>query len=536
MMHPDPAPQDQRPTAHTTAHHARHEHHTPGRAGRDDSRRDDDLGRRLRGRLSESVGADRVARLLGTRAAIRCTDAGVEVSVPDRFSAEMVERSLGDALRRSAEEILPGRSVDVRVQDAPPETGTPTPPASRAAGRTRPARTPDASPSGRSTHPTRPTPPAHPAHQTHPAPQTTAPSRRQPGRAAVPEFIVGHANRVAHEAVRRVACEPEAPELVFVHGPCGVGKTHLVRHAAAMARRARRDARIRVTSGELFISGYVNAIQNNAVGEFQKRHRKLDLLVIDDVHVIAGKEGTQQELVRTLNDLHLTGARVILASDAHPRDIARMQAALASRLVSGVVAPIARPDSDLVHRLVPALAKRRGITLEPRGQDMLVQRVLEDSGATVRDIEGTLTQIQAMANLLDRDKGLFLTAEHVRQAVEMRAGERSGIRPGPVGIDRIIDTVCRELGVTRDDLGGKGRAKKVVLAREVIVHLGKLHTGRSYPELAMAIGRPNHSTVITAHQRYQSRLRTEDPIAVNAAFDGITAGELTTRMERAMGV
>lgn len=497
MTQPDPSPRDQRPTAS----HARHAQ-TPGR--------DDDLGRRLRGRLSESVGADRVARLLGSRTAIRCTEAGVEVCVPDRFSAEMVERSLGDALRRSANEILPGRSVGVRVDEAAAPSADPAAPADPARDRRR----------------------STPARETSGA----AAPRRPTAKPPVPEFIVGHANRVAHEAVRRAACEADAPDLVFIHGPCGVGKTHLVRHAAAMARRARRDARIRVTSGELFISGYVNAIQNNTVAEFQKRHRKLDLLVIDDVHVIAGKEGTQQELVRTLNDLHLTGARVILASDAHPRDIARMQAALSSRLVSGVVAPIARPDADLVRRLVPALAKRRGITLDPKGLEILVQRITEDPAATVRDIEGTLTQIQAMANLLDRDRGLFLSADHVRQAVEMRAGDRAGIRPGPVGIDKIIDTVCRELAVTRDDLGGKGRAKKVVLARELIVHLGKLHTGRSYPELAMAIGRPNHSTVITAHQRFQSRLKTEEPIAVNAAFDGTTAGELTTRMERAMGL
>lgn len=505
MTHPDPSPRDHR----TAAPHPRHDHtpHPPHLPGRDD-----DLGRRLRGRLTESVGAERVARLLGARTAIRCTESGVEVCVPDRFSAEMVERSLGEALRRSAQEILPGRSVGVRVERSDPADESPAAPV-------RPARPADERP-------------AVPGR----APGVPATGRRPHAKPPVPEFIVGHANRVAHEAVRRAACEPDAPDLVFIHGPCGVGKTHLVRWAAATARRARRDARIRVTSGELFISGYVTAIQNNTVAEFQKRHRRLDLLVIDDVHVIAGKEGTQQELVRTLNDLHLTGARVILASDAHPRDIARMQAALSSRLVSGVVAPIARPDADLVRRLVPALAKRRGITMDPRGLDILVHRITEDPAATVRDIEGTLTQIQAMANLLDRDRGLFLTADHVRQAVEMRAGDRAGIRPGPVGIDKIIDTVCRELAVTRDDLAGKGRAKKVVLARELIVHLAKLHTGRSYPELAMAIGRPNHSTVITAHQRFQERVRTEDPIRVNAAFDGTTAGELTARLERALGV
>ncbi|MEM9373015.1 MAG: DnaA/Hda family protein, partial [Planctomycetota bacterium] len=259
-----------------------------------------------------------------------------------------------------------------------------------------------------------------------------------------------------------------------------------------------------------------------------------DLLIIDDIHVIAGKEGTQQELVRTLSELQLAGARVVLASDAHPREIARLQAALASRFVSGVVAPIGRPDEDMVRRLIPALASRRGLVLDPRGMDLLTSRVLEDELATVRDIEGTLTQVQAMGNLLEKDRALFLSAEHVQRAVEMRAGERGGIRSGPVGINTIIDAVCEQLAVTRADLASSGRAKKVVLAREVIVHLGKRHTGNSYPELAMAIGRPNHSTVITAHNRFRAKLEAGEPIRVGAAIDGCAPGELVGRIERSM--
>jgi chromosomal replication initiator protein len=211
---------------------------------------DDDLGRRVRSDLTEQIGEQRIARLLGARAAIRCEGDHLEVRVPDRFSAERIERSIGDELRRTAGRIIPGRDVRVRVDDAvaeehPHTANTPAPSASSAS-----------SASGTQARSTQP--------------------RRQP----VPEFIVGHANRVAYEAVRRAACEPDAPNLIFIHGPCGVGKTHLVRWAAAMARRARPDARIRVTSGELFISGYVNAIQNHTVPEFQKRHRRLDLLVI----------------------------------------------------------------------------------------------------------------------------------------------------------------------------------------------------------------------------------------------------------------
>lgn len=478
---------------------------------------DDDTGRRVRGLLSDAVGALRVARLLGGRTAIRCAADGVEVCVPDRFSAERVERGLGEALRRAVGEAVPGRGVRVRVE--PGLAGAPEEGERAAPGRG--AGVSDGAGEGG----------AAPARRARPA------GRAQQGRGTgVPEYVVGGPNRMAFEAVRRAACEADGPGLVFVHGPCGVGKTHLLRYGAALCRRHRREARIRVTTGEQFVSGFVQAVQNNAMAEFQRRHRRLDLLVIDDVHVVAGKGGTQQELIRTLNDLQLTGARVVLGSDAHPRDIAKLQAALSSRLNAGVVAHVGLPDEDLARRLVPALCKRRGISLDPAAQELLIQRVLEDGTATPRDIEGTLTQIQAMSNLLDRDRALFLSAEHVRRAVEARAGERGGIRPGPVGIERIIDAVCQELAVTRDDLGGKGRARKVVLARELIVHLGKRHTGRSYPELATAIGRPNHSTVITAFNRFQGRLKAGERIDVGASVDGATAGELVGRVERAMGL
>lgn len=476
----------------------------------------EDLGRRIIGRLSDSVGSERVRRLIGADTTVRCDEDTIEIHARDRFRAEMIERGLGEDLRRSASELIPGRAIGVRVRvrEDDASAGTTT---------SRPTTTTDNKPA--------PTVVVREGLDQWKPPAGTA--RAKP---RVPEYIVGASNRVAYEACRRAATDPSGPELVFVHGACGVGKTHLLRLAGSMCRRERPDARIRITTGENFIGGYVNAIRDKSMPAFQRKHRNLDLLIIDDVHVVAGKDGTQQELVRTLSDLQLTGARVILASDAHPREIAKLQDALGSRFVSGVVAPVGRPDADMVRRLVPALAKRRGLTLDPRGLELLVQRVIEDDLATVRDVEGVLTQIQAMGNLLDRDRALFLSAEHVRKAVEMRAGTRAGIRPGPIGIDRIIDAACAELGVTREDLSGKGRAKKVVLAREVIVHLGKRHTGRSYPELAIALGRPNHSTVITAHQRFEKRLVSGDAIRVGAAADGCSAGELIGRLERSMGV
>lgn len=490
-------------------------------------RPEEGITRRVLGRLNDAIGAERVRRLLGDRAALRCEQGVLEVRVPDRFSADMVERRLGEQLRACLAQEAPGREIGVRVVVSPdnqPSTGArghdaPAAPASSTAHQDKAG--PDNAP--------RPLPDAPDRRAAHA-------SRPHPGRTRLPEYIVGAPNRVAHEAVRRAGCERDGPELVFVHGPCGVGKTHLLKLAASMCRRARPQARIRYTTGESFVGGFVASVRNGTLPSFQNKHRRLDLLVIDDIHIVAGKDGSQQELVRTLNDLHFTGARVVLASDAHPRDIGRLHDALASRFVSGVVAPVGCPDSDMTRRLIPALASRRGLVLDPRAHELIVHRVLEDDAATVRDIEGLLTQIQAVANLMDHHRALFLNAEHVRQAVQMRAGKRAGQPSGPISIQRIIDAVCRELGVTRDDLAGKGRAKKVVLARELVTHLGKRHTARSYPELATAIGRPNHSTVITAHQRFQTRLAAPAPLQVGAAIDGCSAGELVGKVERAMGV
>ena len=487
--------------------------------------------------FGELVGPDRVRMLFGDRAGVSCVGDVIEVCMPDRFSAEMLERRFGAQLRRAAEASAPGCAIGVTLRVASPENGASPRSGEHAAPDKAPAPNAEVAIPGR----------GRPAQRVedHPlgvapasARQRSARANEQAGRSrqGVPEYIVGEPNRVAFEACRRTAGETDAPEIVFVHGPCGVGKTHLLRTAGSIARRANPNARIRLTTGEGFIGGFVKSSLEKSVTDFQRKHRRLDLLIIDDIQVIAGKEGTQQELVRTLSELQLAGSRVILASDAHPREIARLQAALASRFVSGVVAPVGRPDEDMVRRLIPALAKRRGLALDPRGLDLLTNRVLEDDLATVRDIEGTLTQVQAVGNLMDSDRALFLSAEHVRRAVEMRAGERRGIRSGPVNIETIIGSTCDELGVTKGDLAGSGRAKKVVLARELIVHLGKRHTGKSYPELAMAIGRPNHSTVITAHNRFRAKVESGEPIRVGSAVDGCAPGELVGRIERSMGV
>ncbi|CAN0597026.1 unnamed protein product, partial [Laminaria digitata] len=172
---------------------------------------------------------------------------------------------------------------------------------------------------------------------------------------------------------------PSAP--VFVHGSCGVGKTHLLRGATMLARKLRPGCKVRYTTGEAFTNAFVTAIRTRTVDAFQKKYRGLDLLCIDDIHLMAGKQATQHEMLQIFNTLSLGGARIILASDAHPREIARLDQALSSRFSAGLVVRVDEPDPELAHRLVNIIAQKRGVMLDEAGVRMICDRVGVGRGA-----------------------------------------------------------------------------------------------------------------------------------------------------------
>lgn len=441
-------------------------------------------------------------------------DGTIEISAGDGFTLDMIQRRLGEAIRIATQFAMGTTEPKLlfRVDES-----------------LQPEQTVSAVANADETR-------THPLGNRVQLPDTNGASKhaKAPRCPRLEEFLVGASNRLAFESIRQAveSTGPGAP--VFVHGSCGVGKTHLLRGATMLARRTRPGCKVRYTTGEAFTNAFVMAIRTRSVDAFQKKYRGLDLLCIDDIHLMAGKQATQHELLQILNTLSLGGARIILASDAHPRMIARLDQALSSRFSAGLVVRVDEPDPELAKRLVHQIAAKRGVTLDEAAARVICERVGIGRGASVRDLEGAVLQVHAVCRLMDRDqsgRGLVTpTAGHLRQALALRSGDEAHVNTAPISMDSIVRTVCTELSVSKGDLRGKGRQKKVVLARELIVHLSRQLTSKSFPEIAHELGRSNHSTVITAAKRFRGRLITPEPLRVDCPFDGLPVGELTQQL------
>lgn len=510
-----------------------------------------DICAQIKEHMINSLGHNRVRRYFSNSVSIEHSVAGtIEIVAGDRFTLDMIDRRLGDALRIAAQFALGTTTPSIKYRvDPSRHQHLASKPNTTASTRT-------CSPAGRSAQ----SPSVSPDEQTHPlanrldSASARAGYRQQfPACPSLEDFLVGASNRLAFESIKQVIqsgidCPP-----VFVHGTCGVGKTHLLRGATRYARSLRPGCKVRYTTGEAFTNGFVNAIRTRTVEAFQKKYRGLDLLCIDDIHMMAGKQATQHNLLEIFNKLSLGGAKIILASDAHPREISRLDQALASRFSAGLVVKVEEPDAELSIRLVEHIAAKRGVYLDQPAIRTIVDRV-GNRGASVRDLEGAVVQIQAVARLMDHSAPsssasastasaaqsfaskatgtIAPSMTHVRKALSLRMGEEENTTTGPIALDTIIARVCEEMTVSKSDLRGKGRQKKVVMARELIVHTARNLTSKSFPEIAYSIGRPNHSTVITAAKRFNDRVNSAQVIEVGCPHDGVPASELAQIMAR----
>lgn len=327
-------------------------------------------------------------------------------------------------------------------------------------------------------------------------------------RFALSEFIVGDSNRLAYNAALEMArSEPgdAGASALFLHGDCGVGKTHLLNGVVSEVLAKRPGARVRCVTGEAFANEYISAVHRQDFDSFRARYRGLELLCVDDVHFLAGKTKTMGELLHTFDALDLDGARVVLASDEHPKRIERLSQRLVSRCVSGMVVRIQPPNPALRERLAQKMAARRGLTLSDEAVRVIANACL----GSVREIEGAVIRIEAYERLFRGAAagGGSVSADAVRRAL----GETAHRRPArPVRVSLIAQVVCEELGVELSELFGRGKHSLVVLARELASTLAREMTTQSFPEIARALNRRNHSTVVTACQRMQRSIERGD--------------------------
>lgn len=395
------------------------------------------------------------------------------------------------------------------------------------------------------------------------------------------EFVSGPSNQLAFDAARRLAeGAPGAPHLFFVHGDCGVGKTHLLQGICDRRRALAPRSHVRYTTAEQFTNEYLAALRDGSLEGFRKSLRRLDLLAIDDIHFLSNKTATQSEFLHTMDAIDLGGARIVLASDEHPRQIKKFSQALVSRFLSGMVVRIDRPDRQTRISLVRRLANDRGIHLQPAAEEIVANRCV----GSVREIEGALTRLVAFASLAgplgiasaagpsggdgttveeassgadgadeasrpelldgketraeaagtgaeEREKG---RGQRGRSLTEIGAliaerafeDESAGRPTGPVRINDVVERVAARLGVEREEVLGSGRHRRVVLARSVVVYLTRELTTQSFPEIARALGRDTHSTAHTAAKRIEQMLEEGARVDVGdpstAGPDGMT--------------
>ena len=312
-------------------------------------------------------------------------------------------------------------------------------------------------------------------------------------------FVTGPSNRLANASCIAVSERPgKVYNPLFVHGDCGLGKTHLLQATCQEILRRSPESRILYLSCDTFINHFMECVQSGDMAEFRYRYRHVDVLVIDDIHFLARRDRTQEEFFHTFNTLFQAGKQIILSSDASPNEIPDLEDRLVSRFNSGLVARVDRPCYETRIAIVGKKAKLRGITL-PEDVIAYIARKIETN---TRELEGAITKIQGYAML----NGGRYDLDVARTAL----GDVIPPSERVVTIQQIIDQVTRFYNVRLSDLQSKKRHKSISLPRQVCMYLARQKTRYSLEEIGGYFGGRDHTTVLHA-VRAITDYRATDP-------------------------
>ena len=482
---------------------------------RDRSGSDHDWPRTVAQRLEHSIGAHKYGLWFERQTQFAARDGALEVSARSKLVADWIGRHYGTALREVAGEVL-GDGATVTVRLRPELFDSSSASVEAAHGLTG---------SGAESQPDEPAT----DQRRVPASARRRPAQPGPGTPVrhFEDTVIGNSNRVAYESARAVAeARQESMRMLFLHGRCGVGKTHLLQAIAHRRRECMDSARIRYLTGEQFTNEYITAVREGGLEGFRRRIRRQHLLVIDDIHFLASKTATQTEFQHTVDEIALAGGTVVLASDGHPRQIQKIGAGLVSRFMSGMVVRIDEPDHAMRGQLAQRFAAARGLRLSDAAVSLLADRVT----GSVREIEGAVSALAALRLVTGRASAEPIGPAHVTEA--LGAGLPS-LRGRPARIGEIIDACCGATGVSREDLMSASRHRRVVAARGLVAHLAREMTTMSFPEIALALGRPTHSTVHAAAARFRAAI--ERGASVPCADSDRPASDVADQARRDVG-
>lgn len=464
--------------------------------------------------LARRIGAQRYEMWFGAGTRLELRDGGLEVITPSPYAADWIRRHFTTALTDVAEEALGlGSDPRIRVRAA-------TSPARGLASDSFDAAAAEGSGSSRVT-PSRPAAPSE-----HDRDLSRADADAPGGRPALPrrrsssarwrrleDFVVGSSNGLAYEIARRTGDGGEGAErMLFLHGECGVGKTHLLQGICRRRQERSGDrvqaARVRYTTGEQFTNEFIAAVRGGSVEAFRRRFRGLDVLAIDDVHFLSNKTATQGEFLHTLDAIGLGGATVVLASDEHPRQIGRFNRSLVSRFLAGMVVELAPPDRETRRQLLRRLLAARGFEATEAAEEAIVGSFV----ASARELEGVAAKLTALSSLESGPRTAPAASGRISLGMviveRLLAENQRATRRTPVRLAAIVEAVSGVFDVRREDLLSTSKHRAASEARGVVVLLARRLTTLSYPEIARGLGRRNHSAIHAAERRIRSAIES----------------------------
>ncbi|HPY76552.1 MAG TPA: chromosomal replication initiator protein DnaA [Anaerohalosphaeraceae bacterium] len=357
--------------------------------------------------------------------------------------------------------------------------------------------------------------------QNGPAPDEPAGRRIQPLKLKLDSFIVGAKNELAFNAAKTVVQQEKSPfNPLFYHGGYGVGKTHLLQGICNEIAFLRPQSRWLYVSAEDFANQYVLALKTRKLDAFRRRFRGLDLLAIDDIHFLSSKNAMQEEFLHTFNSIDLAGKQIVLASDAHPKEIGALCKKLVNRFVSGMVVRIDPPDFDTRCRILLRRAEAMGHTVR---QDV-VEYIAGAISSNVRELEGALLKLAAYSSLVGGKMTLAAAQEALSEHIA---------RTDPVVHSSDITACIAEFfQIKPADIYSARKERTVSLARSMAMYLTRRFTKMSFPEIGKAMGNKNHATVILACRKVEEALQRNSQLRWRSpeGFRCVPAKEVLDRL------
>jgi chromosomal replication initiator protein len=430
----------------------------------------------VRGELIKSVGKNNYVTWIEPLKFSGLKQGVARFEAPTTFIGDWVSRNFSEAIRQQL--ISAGAEVE-RVEFSVPLSSRPnavqmngTPPTKPSTGRWTVLRHPD---------------------------DDELPGAPLDARFTFDSFVVGKPNELAHAAARRVAeGGPVTFNPLFLYGGVGLGKTHLMHAIAHELQKQKPEARVLYLSAEQFMYRFIQALREKQIMDFKGLFRSVDVLMVDDVQFIAGKESTQEEFFHTFNALHQSGKQIVISSDRPPKSIPTLHDRLRSRFEGGLLADVQPPDLETREAILPEKGREMGVEVPYD----IVEYVARKVQSNIRELEGALNKVIALGLLHGRP----LTMELAVQALTDTQLEERRRQLTP---DRVIDTVIDYYRVSREEIAGKGRRRDIVVPRQVAMYLIRSETGSSLVEIGNSLGGRDHSTIVHGIEKVERQIDTD---------------------------